>query len=628
MILSIIIPYYNAKNYTDELLACLAPQITNDVEVILVDDGSKVPYKTEYEWCKVVRQKNMRCAGARNTGLDIAAGEYIQFIDADDMVPEYFIKRLLKEIEEHPFEVCDYSWKSLTRAGVQHNRILRNREDILQNPSVCTRCFSRAYIGEHRFNTKKDSTEDEDFSRKLGYLDPCRPCVHTAIPEYMYFYRTDVEDSKVKKFKQGLMHTMRIVYHYGRVTKEMTWLLDEIKAEDENNEVWLLTNKNEIPELSRYCQISAPMQIWAHELRGEPYGRCVIIEPPLSAQVVVYCEYCATVGGISTVIYNFCYYMRKYYDIAVVYEKMDEMQIKKLSKIVQVRRWDPNKIIICDTLIINRLNDKIHANIEYKKTIQMCHACKTANYQIPQDRDMLVNVSEASKESWGEEAESGTVIHNLVYTKSEKCLFLVSATRVNAPDKGQNDQRMRMLAEMLTRADIKFLWFNFADGQLRNMPPSFVNMPAMANIHPYIERADYLVQLSDKEAYSMSILEALTMRTAVIATPFPSLFEEGFEDGKTGYVIPYDMDFDVKKLLNVPQFDFNYDNDSIIKQWRELLGNTKPRQTYKPDELVEIECICKYHDNILEKMIKPGERLKVTAQRAAQICGASYGRRV
>ena len=170
--LSIIIPYYNSKKYTDELLDRLDQQMTADVEVILVDDGSLEPYKTNYEWCTVIRQKNKRCAGARNTGLKNATGEYIQFLDSDDMVPTYFIRRLMKEIRENPFDVCDYSWKSLDTKGVQHDKRIKNRTGRLTNPSVCTRCFSMAYIGQNRFNEKKDSTEDEDFSRKLGYLDP------------------------------------------------------------------------------------------------------------------------------------------------------------------------------------------------------------------------------------------------------------------------------------------------------------------------------------------------------------------------------------------------------------------------------------------------------------------------
>lgn len=628
MRLSIIVPYYNVKEYTDELLECLNKQITDDVEVILVDDGSNEPYKTDYEWCKVIRQKNKRCSGARNTGLDAAKGEYIQFIDADDMVPDYFIKRLMKEIDENPFDVCDYSWKSLTRTGVQHNKILRGRTDRLGNPSVCTRCFSRAYIGENRFNTKKDSTEDEDFSRKLGYLDKTRPCNHTAIPEYMYFYRTSVENSKIKRFKQGLMHTKRIVYYFDHVTSDMEGLFKEIKKEDENNEVWLLTNKNDIPDLSRYCQISRPIQIWGHELRGEPYGNCVVIDPPITVQVVIYCEHCAIVGGISTVIYNFCQYMREYYDIMVLYEQMDNIQIEKLSEIVRVEKWNKNEEIYCDTLILNRLTDKIHKNVHFRQSIQICHACRQINYRIPKDRDILINVSEAAKKSWGEESEEGIVIHNMSYVNSEKCLILVSATRVNAVDKGENDQRMRKLANMLESSGIKYLWFNFADGFLRNMPDTFINMPAKANIHPYIEKADYLVQLSDAEAYSMSILEALSLNTAVLATPFPSLFEEGFEEGVNGYTIPFDMSFDVKKLLDVPVFQFKSDNDAIIKQWREILGKTKPQKTYKPQKLTSIVCTHKYFDTEINRNVRVGEHLKVSEQRAAKICGAGYGRRV
>ena len=98
MKLSIIIPYYNVKPYTDELLDCLAPQIREDVEVILIDDGSKEPYKTQYEWCKVYRQKNKGVSSARNKGLDLATGEYIAFIDSDDIVAGDYINRLFSKM--------------------------------------------------------------------------------------------------------------------------------------------------------------------------------------------------------------------------------------------------------------------------------------------------------------------------------------------------------------------------------------------------------------------------------------------------------------------------------------------------------------------------------------------------
>ena len=115
MILSIIIPCYNAEPYIHELLDTLAPQITDEVEVILVDDGSEKPIKTKHKYVKVIRKQNGGCATARNRGLDEAAGDYVQFLDADDLVPEYFIKRLLLKIEESAADVIDFSWKSLSK---------------------------------------------------------------------------------------------------------------------------------------------------------------------------------------------------------------------------------------------------------------------------------------------------------------------------------------------------------------------------------------------------------------------------------------------------------------------------------------------------------------------------------
>lgn len=627
MILSIIIPYYNAKKYTDELLACLDKQINDEIEVIVIDDGSPEPFETEYKWCKVIRQKNKRCAGARNTGIRRSTGKYIQFIDADDMVPDYFIQRLFREIRENDFDVCDYSWKSLDHNGVQHNMQVRDKDGKIPNVSVCTRCFSRDYIGKNRFNEQKDSTEDEDFSRKLGYLDPNRPHKHTAISDYMYFYRTSVENSKVKRFKQGIMNTKRIVYYYPHVTADMKSLLKEIKEEDKTNEVWLLTNRCDIPELSRYCQISKPMHIWAHELRGEPYSQCTISEPPKQTQIVIYCEYCTMVGGITTFIYNFCQYMHKLYDIIVLYERMDEIRVRKLAEIVETIKYDPSMKISCDTLILNRLTDVIKPNIIHKQSIQICHACKQIRYRIPTDRDILVNVSEAAKKSWGEEAENGIVIHNMPYVQNKDTLLLVSATRVNTTDKGQNDIRMRKLAEMLDMAEINYIWLNFADGTLKDMPKSFINMPAMANIQPFISRADYLIQLSDVEAYGYSIVEALESGTAVIVTPLEVLPELGVVDGENGYIIPFNMHFDVKKLLNVPQFEYSCDINSIIDQWREILGNKKPKGNYAPKKLATIVCTKKYFDKQLFRDVLVGESLTVSESRATQICKAGYARR-
>lgn len=626
MKLSIIIPYYNAKQYADELLKALAPQITPEVEVLLIDDGSTEPFKSRYKWLKVTRQKNKGGAGAKNTGMDKAQGDYITFVDADDMIPEYYIERLLEKIDATDADVIDFSWKSLSTEGAQHNYKLNNDNDRLKNPSVCTRAFKRSYIGDMRMNEKKDATYDEDFSRKMGYLDPNSKHTHASIPDYMYYYRTALEDSSIHKFKKGLKKTKRIVYYFNYVTKDMTWLLDEIRKEDDQHEVWLLTNQNDIPELARWCQISRPKNIWTHILRGEPYNRCQIITPPISTQVVIYCEHANCIGGIGTFIYNFCQHMREYYDILVLYDKLDPKQIGRLSHIVPIRR-NTGAPIICDTIILNRLTDHIPDNLTYKQSIQMCHASRQILTRIPQDRDVLVNVSQSAKDTWGDESKQGVVIHNMTYKDAHKCLFLISATRMPAPDKGDNEKRMRILAKKLKEARIAFFWLNFSDGGMNNPPDGFVNMKPTYNIQDYIRRADYLVQLSDKEAYPYATLEALDNNTAVICTPLEAFIEQGVVDGKNGYIVPFDMEFDVTKLLNIPSFEYTYDNEPIIKQWRELLGNTKPKGEYDPGKLKTIEITKAYYDTVLDRTLQPGEIVSMTEDRARMVADEyGYGR--
>lgn len=630
MRLSIIIPYYNAEPYTSELLDVLANQMTSNVECLVIDDGSTVPFTTSYEWVKIIRKDNGGPASARNKGIELTTGEYISFIDADDMVSDCYVEKIIQEIDRTHADVIDLSWKSLGNTGIQHDFKLNTPSDRLKNPSVCTRVFRRMYLGNNRFNENKDATEDEDFSRKVGYLEPTG-YTHSAITDYMYFYRTYVEGSNVKSFKAGMTKTKRIVYYYNKVTKDMTWLLEEIKKEDVKNEVILLTNYNEIPELKRYCQISKPTSIWGHTLRGEAFSKFRQIEEPVKAKVILYCDSVTMVSGITTFLYNTCRQLQKEYDLLLLYERFDPFQSARFSNHIRMMKNNPDKKIVCNTIILNRLTDKIPKNVIYKKSVQICHACKQPSFTIPKNRDYIVSVSTASKITWGESAKESIVIHNMSFPEADE-LMLVSATRVTASDKGNNDNRMRILADMLNKSHIPFVWLNFSDKALSNPPKNFINMGARVNIQNFIKRADYLVQLSDAEAYSMSVLEALTLNTAVIATPFPSLFEQGFVDGGTGYVVPYDMNFDVKKLLRIPEFEFSYDNETSINQWKEIIDapvpNKKRLEVVDTDEdLINVLVLRSFIDKYSGRVVSKGYTT-FSRQRVMEILEAQKAQKV
>ena len=265
MKLSIVIPYYNVKPYTDELLDCLAPQITDDVEVILIDDGSDKPYKTDYKWCQVYRQKNGGASKARNAGLNKAKGEYVTFIDSDDLVADDYVKQIFAKM---PFDYLEMSWRSVAGAGAQYFVKLNSINDKLDNPSAVTRAWNRAFIGDLRFNEHKQVAEDAEFTKALLSRKGARRAV---ITDYLYFYRTSTPNSLTKRYVNGQTDTKRIVYHYNRVTRDMTALLDEIKREYKHHEIYVLTYICDIPELYEYANVEPPHAIRGSELRGEPF---------------------------------------------------------------------------------------------------------------------------------------------------------------------------------------------------------------------------------------------------------------------------------------------------------------------------------------------------------------------
>lgn len=99
--ISIIIPVFNAESYIERCLNSIIAQTYHDYDIIIVDDGSTDnslnilrKYEAKYKNIRVICQKNLRAAAARNTGLKVADGEYIAFIDADDYIHKDYLKIL------------------------------------------------------------------------------------------------------------------------------------------------------------------------------------------------------------------------------------------------------------------------------------------------------------------------------------------------------------------------------------------------------------------------------------------------------------------------------------------------------------------------------------------------------
>lgn len=625
MRLSIIIPTYNADAYLPQLLDCLDKQMVPDVEVIIVDDGSKVPFKTDYKWATVIRQENAGPGIARNTGLNKMTGEYFTFIDADDMVSEKYLATILDKIETEAFDYCYLSWKTMP-GGWNCTVQLNSVEDKFPGFNLCVwnRVYKSATFGKHRFNPKKLWSEDADFIYRLNEHGK-----KSFIGDIMYYYRSDTPDSWTKKMFSGQLDYTRIVYNIKEVKPTDTELLAEIKREYADNEIVLLTDKLGIPELEHYCMImryNTPIK--GTILRGDFYSGFIKIEKPKTTQVIIWTAVTQQIGGIETWIYNFCKTMSKYYDIIVLYEQIDGKQLARLEQYVECIKRDPKQIIICDTIIVSRITDKIPENINPKQTIQMCHTCKMQDFlKVPQDKDHIVMVSKAAAESFNE--DKAEVIYNLTDEPTQKkCLLLISATRLSklsAFEKGH--ARMLKLADLLDEAQIPFVWLIFSDNKLDNARRNMVILPPILDIAPYLAKADYYVSLSDAEGYGYSMVESLINNTALLTTPISVLPEIGFKEGVNGYTIPFEVDgFDVQKLLDIPQFEYKQTNTKSIKQWRKLLGDTKPTHAYDPSDKVKVKIIKSYKDTKLNRILNIGDEIFMQKNRAEAVQSAGYGR--
>ena len=115
MMISVIVPLYNAENYLQRCVDSILRQTYRDFEVILVDDGSKDKsvelcelYKEKDSRVRVIHKHNGGVAEARQYGVNTALGEYIIHVDADDWIEPDMLQEMIKAIGDADILIADY----------------------------------------------------------------------------------------------------------------------------------------------------------------------------------------------------------------------------------------------------------------------------------------------------------------------------------------------------------------------------------------------------------------------------------------------------------------------------------------------------------------------------------------
>lgn len=209
MLVSVIVPVYNVAPYLREALDSVVNQTYKDLEIIVVDDGSTdgsadicKEYADSDARIKLIQQSNKGLSGARNTGLDIATGDLVAFVDSDDSISPLFVESLINALisSESSIAICrcsvinssgnlngvaaSYVFPTLSSGFYERRDAIRLLVEEKISANVCGKLFRRELLSDVRF-PEGHVYEDAVLSFKL--FDKAERVV--VVDESLYNYR-------------------------------------------------------------------------------------------------------------------------------------------------------------------------------------------------------------------------------------------------------------------------------------------------------------------------------------------------------------------------------------------------------------------------------------------------------
>lgn len=202
---SVIVPIYNTEKYLKQCIDSLLNQTYLNIEIILVDDGSKdsslsicLEYQKKYlNKIHVITQQNKGVSAARNLGIKYATGDYIIFVDSDDFCSENMIEEVNKVINQNDLLIFGYNkvYKNKNVAMKENEFLIKDKTEMINyiflNEKIGGYLFNKVFsidiIKKYKLKFDENIHYCEDLYFVIDYLKYCQ--YFKNIDNILYNYR-------------------------------------------------------------------------------------------------------------------------------------------------------------------------------------------------------------------------------------------------------------------------------------------------------------------------------------------------------------------------------------------------------------------------------------------------------
>lgn len=321
-LVSIIIPVYNSENYLGYCLNSITSQTYQQLEIILINDGSSdhsldicQNYALIDNRISVITIMNGGVSNARNVGLSVAKGHYIQFVDSDDVIKNDMVENLvqLMDMYETDAVVCGFEMVTVDQniserktvtfsANIMGTECVLTRKMFFEHmafilwrtvylESSCNKMFKREIIEKNNIQFPGKISLGEDFCFNMEYFDHMKGSIVFTNARYYYYlqvkqealtkkYRADLFENQmflIKKFQQLLEKNITISngeetelaeYTVSKMMQSLYALTDkkcELSIFEKKKEIAKIINDNYVRQAYEKAHYINPKHEWIRE---------------------------------------------------------------------------------------------------------------------------------------------------------------------------------------------------------------------------------------------------------------------------------------------------------------------------------------------------------------------------